>query len=742
MRSFFMRGKPFGLCLVMLLFPPLLSATIFGTVRGTIHDPTDRAIPGAEITIRSLTSNWSQNATSDSEGAFESNAVPVGDYSITVTATGFGRMEQRVTIVSGSAPMLHFVLKLAAITQNVEVSAPLESISTQTSTPVSIVSRQEIARTPGADRTNSLNMITDYVPGTYLTHDQLHIRGGHAVTWGIDGVPIPNTNIASNVGPHIDPKNIDYLEVVRGSYSADWGDRTYGVFNVAPRTGFERNRQAEVVTSFGNFYQTNSEISFGSHTDRFAYFASVNGNRSDLGLETPTSEVIHDKQNGLGGFASLVFNVRPADQLRLVTSLRRDFYQVPNDEDAQAAGVRDVEKESDAVVDFSWVHTLRNGVLLTVSPFYHFNRAHFIGGPNDPNFNLQENRSSNYGGAQAVLSAVVGKHNARAGFYGFAQRNNTQLDIQAIHSSGLRISQSEIPTGNLEAVFLEDEYQAAPWLRLNGGLRLTHFDGSISENAASPRVGAAVPIPKLHWTLRGFYGRFYEAPPLSTVSGPLLQFVLDQGFGFIPLHGERDEERQFGVSIPIRGWTLDVDNFRTRASNFFDHNAVGNSNIFFPLTIDRARIRGTEATIKSPRVFGRVQLHGAYSHQYAEGFGAVNGGLTDFSPPGEGFFLDHDQRHTFSGGFDVDLPSHTWANGNGYYGSGFTDEEGPAHLPGHTTADLALGKNIGESLSVSISALNVANRRFLLDNSLTFAGGSHFFHPREIFAQIKYRFHY
>jgi len=79
---------------------------------------------------------------------------------------------------------------------------------------------------------------------------------------------------------------------------------------------------------------------------------------------------------------------------------------------------------------------------------------------------------------------------------------------------------------------------------------------------------------------------------------------------------------------------------------------------------------------------------------------------------------------------------------NIYYGSGFTDSGGPAHLPGHTTADVALGKNIGESLSVSVTALNVANQLFLLDNSLTFAGGSHFFHPREIFAQIRYRFHY
>src|SRR5208282_1695306 len=109
-------------------------------------------------------------------------------------------------------------------------------------------------------------------------------------------------------------------------YSADYGDRTYGVFNVSPRTGFERNNEAELVTSFGNFYQTNDQLNFGSHTDRFAYFASVNGNRSDLGLQTPIGQTFHDAENGFGGFGSFIYNATPRDQLRLVTSLRRDYY--------------------------------------------------------------------------------------------------------------------------------------------------------------------------------------------------------------------------------------------------------------------------------------------------------------------------------------------------------------------------------------------------------------------------------
>ena len=101
------------------------------------------------------------------------------------------------------------------------------------------------------------------------------------------------------------------------------------------------------------------------------------------------------------------------------------------------------------------------------------------------------------------------------------------------------------------------------------------------------------------------------------------------------------------LAIPFHGWALDADAFQTRAKNFFDHNNVGNSDIFFPLTIDGARIRGAEVTVRSPRIWNRGQVHLAYSNQVAEGRGAITGGLTDFSSRDEGyFFLDRDQRNT------------------------------------------------------------------------------------------------
>lgn len=69
------------------------------------------------------------------------------------------------------------------------------------------------------------------------------------------------------------------------------------------------------MTSFGNFYQTDEQINFGGHTNRFAYHASANGNRTNLGLGTPTSAVIHDRGNGYGGFISLMFTLDSQDQL-------------------------------------------------------------------------------------------------------------------------------------------------------------------------------------------------------------------------------------------------------------------------------------------------------------------------------------------------------------------------------------------------------------------------------------------
>jgi hypothetical protein len=119
----------------------------------------------------------------------------------------------------------------------------------------------------------------------------------------------------------------------------------------------------------------------------------------------------------------------------------------------------------------------------------------------------------------------------------------------------------------LVAYFLDDKFKPFSWLTISAGIRPTHFSGGVSENAISPRFSAALTVPRLNWTFRAFYGNYYQAPPLITVSGPILGFCTANNCGFIPLYGERDEEHQFGVTIPYRGWILDADNFKKRVDD-------------------------------------------------------------------------------------------------------------------------------------------------------------------------------
>ncbi|PYX77332.1 MAG: TonB-dependent receptor, partial [Acidobacteria bacterium] len=535
-------------------------------------------------------------------------------------------------------------------------------------------------------------------------------------------------------GPQFDPKDVDSIEMQRGGYSAEFGDRTYGVFNVVTRSGFERNREGELVLNYGSFNSTDDQISFGSHSDRFAYYTSVSGNRSEYGLETPITEILHDGRAGLSNFTSLIFNPTSIDQLRLVTSLRGDHYQIPNNFDLEAAGIRDAEDERDAFVNFSWVRTAGHGVLITLSPFYHFNRANYEGGRSDTPLIPQQERGSHYAGGEFAVAALAKKHNVRFGIAGFGQHDNELFGLtDPAANSSLR--QRVRPSGDSESLYAEDQWRALSWLTLNGGVRLSRFAGGLTETAADPRVGAAIELPKIHWVLRGFYGRYYQPPPLSTVAGPIVDLALNQGFGFLPLRGERDEQAEAGLSIPFRNWAFEWDAYQTHARNFFDHDVLGNSNIFFPLTIERARIRGWEASLRSPQLFRRGKLHLAFAHQFVQGKGGVNGGLTDFSPPEDEFFyLDHDQRDTLSFGGEVALPWRVAASANFNYGSGFLEGDGPGHLPSHSTFDLALRRSFGETWEAELTG-------HLLDTSNTF-GGTHYADPRQLSITLRYRFHY
>ena len=78
------------LVLVAMLFTStLLLADVTGSISGVVRDSSQAVVAGARVQATNVQTNFSQEATSGSDGSFRMLALPAGTYRLSTTATGF-----------------------------------------------------------------------------------------------------------------------------------------------------------------------------------------------------------------------------------------------------------------------------------------------------------------------------------------------------------------------------------------------------------------------------------------------------------------------------------------------------------------------------------------------------------------------------------------------------------------------------------------------------------------------------
>ena len=150
--------------IVMLLGTAPLRAADVGSVRGVVHDQQHRPLSQVQVRLKAATSQWEESSTTSARGEFSFMTVPLGDYVLSFSAAEFAPAAQAVTVTSGSSPVAHVQLVKGPALETLTVTAAADTTVLNTATPTTVVNREDIARAPGADRSNSLAMITDFVP--------------------------------------------------------------------------------------------------------------------------------------------------------------------------------------------------------------------------------------------------------------------------------------------------------------------------------------------------------------------------------------------------------------------------------------------------------------------------------------------------------------------------------------------------------------------------------------------------
>ena len=92
--------RVFSSILFVLLLASAALATVFGAVRGIVHDPQHRPVPGVQVILKAKASDFALTTQTDANGEFHFDAIPLGHYTVTVSDASFAAEEQIVTVLN------------------------------------------------------------------------------------------------------------------------------------------------------------------------------------------------------------------------------------------------------------------------------------------------------------------------------------------------------------------------------------------------------------------------------------------------------------------------------------------------------------------------------------------------------------------------------------------------------------------------------------------------------------------
>jgi hypothetical protein len=138
-----------GLALVVASWPSAAEAQFdAATVLGRVLDESGGAMPGANVTLTSKTTNIAVSTTTDDTGSYQFLNVRVGEYTIDAQLQGFAGVKSDVTVTVGARQRVDLSLKVGGIGESIEVSGAPRVLETESSDRGQVIAHEQIVNLP------------------------------------------------------------------------------------------------------------------------------------------------------------------------------------------------------------------------------------------------------------------------------------------------------------------------------------------------------------------------------------------------------------------------------------------------------------------------------------------------------------------------------------------------------------------------------------------------------------------
>src|SRR5262245_32410937 len=125
----------------------LLGQTTNARVSGTVSDATSALIPGVTVTATNIDTGVITTALTNEAGAYNLPSLQPGNYKVSAELSGF-QVQSYTDVRLGTAEQvrLNFTLKVANVTQSVEVAIPVDTLIATSSSSVGTILTENTVR--------------------------------------------------------------------------------------------------------------------------------------------------------------------------------------------------------------------------------------------------------------------------------------------------------------------------------------------------------------------------------------------------------------------------------------------------------------------------------------------------------------------------------------------------------------------------------------------------------------------
>jgi hypothetical protein len=301
-----------ALLFVLSVGLPAMAQTYRGAINGTVTDPSGAVVPGAQVKATNKATGIEHATLSTSDGQFAFQDLPVGTYTVVVSAQGFPTFTvDDVLVAQGAIYTLPVTLKISQQATTVEVSAAALALDTTSETQTTLVAGGDLQNLPlnGRDFTQLIAVTPGFAGYSAGGFGSLNGTRANQINWQIDGVdnndlwhniPAVNQGGVSGIAGIVLPIDAVDQFSVQTQAAPESGRNPGGTVDLALKSGgndfhgsvydYARNEAfaaaSPFVTTKGENRNQQYGFSFGGPfiKDRLFFFTTFEKQRFTIGL--------------------------------------------------------------------------------------------------------------------------------------------------------------------------------------------------------------------------------------------------------------------------------------------------------------------------------------------------------------------------------------------------------------------------------------------------------------------------